>query len=159
MNINLEQIDELRKRSNASYEEAKKALEESNGDMVEALIYLERERKTKHAYYDHENGFENFIRAVKKAIIKGNNTKFIIKKNEAVILSLPVTIVVIITIIAPYITLGAIILALVTGYKIRLQGKNGEDMEVNKHFDKASEYVDKIKTTIKEETPAEDKTL
>ena len=159
MNINLEQIDELRKRSNASYEEAKKALEEANGDMVEALIYLEREKKTKHNECNEENGFENLGKAIKNLIVKGNNTKLIIKKKDSVILSLPVTIVVIITIFAPYISLGGLILALVTGYRIRFQGKNGEDMNVNKHFDKAAEYVENIKTDLKEDAQTTNKTL
>ena len=159
MNINLEQIDELRKRAKVSYEDAKKALEAANGDMVEALIYLEREKKTKFNCENEENGFENLANAIKKLSIKGNNTKLIIKKKDSVVLSLPVTIVVVITIFAPYISLGGLILALVTGYRIRFQGKNGEDMNVNKHFDKAADYVDTIKKDLKEEAPASDKTL
>ena len=159
MNINLEQIDELRKRSNASYEEAKKALEECNGDMVEALIYLEREHKTKHNEFKQESEFHNFIKAIKRIIKKGNTTKFMIKKNEAVILSLPVTLVVIITVFAPHITLVALILALITGHKIRFQSKSGEDMDINKHFDKASEYVTKVKTTLTKDVETENKTL
>ena len=42
MSVNLELIDELRKRANVSYEDARDALEKCNGDMVEALIYLEK---------------------------------------------------------------------------------------------------------------------
>lgn len=45
--INLEQVEELRKRANISYEEAKKALEEANGDILEAIIYLEKQNKIK----------------------------------------------------------------------------------------------------------------
>lgn len=159
MNINLEQIDELRKRSNASYEEAKKALEESNGNMVEALIYLERNKKAKHSECNDEDAFDSFVKFVKRVVVKGNNTKLIIKKNDSTVLSLPVTLVVIVTVIAPYISLGGLILALVTGYKIRFQGKDGQDMNVNKHFEKAAEYVSKAKNNFSEETPVDKKTL
>lgn len=43
--VSLEQVEELRKRANISYEEAKKALEEANGDILEAIIILERQNK------------------------------------------------------------------------------------------------------------------
>ena len=47
MNITLEQIDILRKRANVSYKEAKDALEKNNGNMVEALTYLEEQNRIK----------------------------------------------------------------------------------------------------------------
>ena len=45
MKITLEQIDFLRERANVSYKEAKEALEQSEGDMVEALVMLEKQNK------------------------------------------------------------------------------------------------------------------
>lgn len=43
--ITLEQVEELRKRTNISYDDAKKALEETNGDILEAIINLEKQNK------------------------------------------------------------------------------------------------------------------
>lgn len=40
--ITLEQVEKLRERANVSYDEAKAALEASNGDVLEALIQLEK---------------------------------------------------------------------------------------------------------------------
>ncbi len=40
--ITLEQVEKLRERAGISYEEAKKALEETNGDLLEAVINLEK---------------------------------------------------------------------------------------------------------------------
>jgi len=151
MTINLEQIDELRKRTSASYEDSKKALEECNGDMVEALIYLEKHKKIKPEERTSTDHFGNFLQAVKRIIRKGNNTKFIIKKGDSIILSLSVTIVVIITVVAPYITVMALILALLTGHKIRFQGKNGEDMKINDPLDKVSDYVVSLKNKLTED--------
>ena len=37
----LEKVEKLRERSNVSYEEAKQALNEANGDMLDAMIILE----------------------------------------------------------------------------------------------------------------------
>ncbi len=41
MNITIEMMDELRKRIDVDYKQAKEALTLSGGDMVEALVYLE----------------------------------------------------------------------------------------------------------------------
>ncbi len=47
MTITLEQVDKLRERADVSFEEAKAALEQSNGDLLDALIWLERQGKTR----------------------------------------------------------------------------------------------------------------
>lgn len=151
MTINLEQIDELKKRTNASYEDVKKALEECNGDMVEALIYLEKQKKVKPEEKTTTDNFGNFIKSVKRIIKKGNNTKFIVKKGDSIILSLPVTIVVIITVVAPYITVVALILAILTGHRIKFQGRNGEDLKVNETLDKVSDSVVNLKKKLSED--------
>jgi len=45
--VTLEQVEKLREYANVSYEEAKKALEKNEGDILQALIDLEQEGKTK----------------------------------------------------------------------------------------------------------------
>jgi len=45
MNINIEQVDKLKERANVSYADAKQALEECNGDLLESVIYLEKQGK------------------------------------------------------------------------------------------------------------------
>lgn len=44
--ITIEQVEKLQQRANVSYEEAKEALEKCDGDILEALIMLEKEGKT-----------------------------------------------------------------------------------------------------------------
>ena len=44
---NLEKVEKLRERANVSYEEAKEALEASNWDLLDAMVYLEKQGKTK----------------------------------------------------------------------------------------------------------------
>lgn len=41
----LEQVEKLRSMANISYDEAKTALEATNGDLLEAIIYLEKQGK------------------------------------------------------------------------------------------------------------------
>jgi len=153
MSINLEQIDELRKRANVSYEDAKNALEQSSGNLIEALVYLEKQNKIKP---EETPCSENkFFKKVKKLIKKGNETKLIVKKDDTVVLNICVTLAVIVTIVVPPIVITALILALVTNHKIRIQKKNSEDSEVNKIFDKLSVAVNKVTTKISEEMKTE----
>ena len=43
---NFEKVEKLRERANVSYEEAKEALEASNWDLLDAMIYLEKKGRT-----------------------------------------------------------------------------------------------------------------
>jgi len=45
MKVSIELIDELRSRVNVSYEEAKRVLEENDGDLISSIIQLEKEKK------------------------------------------------------------------------------------------------------------------
>jgi lipopolysaccharide/colanic/teichoic acid biosynthesis glycosyltransferase len=140
MSFNLNQIDELRKRANVSYEDARNALEKCNGDMVEALIYLEKQNKVK-----SNNNCSNFFDKVGEWIKKSNNTRFILKKKEDIVLNLSLTIVILITIFAPYITVVGLLIALFTGHRIKFEGKCIEHTKVNDTMDKISSVVDKAK--------------
>ena len=40
-----EKVEKLRQRANVSYEEAKKALDEANGDVLDAMLALEAQGK------------------------------------------------------------------------------------------------------------------
>ena len=42
----LEKVEKLRERANVTYEEAKEALEASNWDLLDAMVYLEKNGKT-----------------------------------------------------------------------------------------------------------------
>ena len=153
MSINLEQIDELRKRANVSYEDAKNALEQNEGNLIDALVYLEKQNKIK----PEENpcSESKFFKNVKKLIKKGNETKLIVKKDDIVVLNICVTLGIIITIVATPLVIAALIFALVTNHKIRIQKKNNEDLEVNKIFDKMSVAINKVTTKITEEMKTE----
>ena len=44
---NFEKVEKLREHANVTYEEAKEALENSNWDILDAMIYLEKNGKTR----------------------------------------------------------------------------------------------------------------
>lgn len=56
MKISIEQIDELRNRVNVSYEEAKNALEKNEGDLIKAIIELEKKKSKKIERKEHISG-------------------------------------------------------------------------------------------------------
>ena len=41
----LEKVERLRERANVSYEEASKALDEAGGELLDALVILEKQEK------------------------------------------------------------------------------------------------------------------
>ena len=148
MNITLEQIEELRKRVNVSYGDAKEALENSNGDMLEALIYLEKNHKFKED--KAEGTLESLWDKLKALVNKGNNTRFIIRKRDKDVINVTVTLTVIAAVLAMPVFLGGLLIALITGHKIRIEGNNGEDMKINDTLDKVSTAVTAAKRKLAE---------
>src|SRR5690554_3374031 len=125
MKITIEMIDELRRRANVSFEDAKIALEKCEGDLVEALVYLEKQNKFK-----SENTQKNsFSDTIKRLIEKGNKTRFIVSKNGRTALNLSLTISIIVFILAFHISAIALVIALFAGYRFRFEKNNGEDMK------------------------------
>ncbi len=149
MSVRMENIDELRRRTNVSYEAAKDALEKCNDDILEALVYLEKQNMVRpnQTFENKESLWDKFMKLVRK----GNNTRLIIHKREVNILSLPVTLAVIITVIAPYVTFFGLVAALVTGHRIKFEGKGMECSKVNEMMDKVAESVDSAKRKLSED--------
>lgn len=141
----LEKIDEVVKRTNASYEDAKIALEECNGDVLEAVIYIEKNNgcKTNTDSTLKKKG-EELINEIKKIIEKGNVTKLTIKRQGEIILNIPITAGAIGVIIAPFLSLAGITAALLTECTIEILKDNGEIVYIN-------EEVNKGVNTIKDE--------
>lgn len=142
MTSKLEQVDLLRKRANVGYEEAKAALERCDGDIVEALILLEKDNKMK--IENKPKSCSKFVSGVKNVIRKGNRTKFIIRGKNSDLLNLPLTVAVIITIVATPVVVIGVPAALLTNHRIKIEKENGEDTEVNKLFDKMSSAVNSV---------------
>ena len=83
MNITLESIDAVRERSGVGYEEAREALEAAGGSVVDALIYLEQKKKS---------STDERIEKLKAVVKDGSVNKIRLKKDEKVLLTVPVNI-------------------------------------------------------------------
>lgn len=141
MDIRLEDIDVVRERTGVSYSKAKEALEQANGSVVDAIIFIEKEQeKQKGVWTENINvkGSE-LLEKVKDIIKKGNVTKIRVKKGDKVIVDIPITVGVVTTIFFPYLTLLASIIALAAEYTLQIEhpaqgttGVSNSDIE-NKH--------------------------
>ena len=98
MNITIELIDEMRKRTNCSYQEAKELLEKHNGDLIEAIIEFESSQPARSPHcHHHSKG--SFGATIKKLFHKGSVSRFIIEKNNETYLNVPVIILALIVVI------------------------------------------------------------
>lgn len=141
MNNLLEQIDLLRSRANVGYEEAKDALDRTNGDMVEALILLEKENKIRAQQYSGGSFLSNTMDIVKGWIEKGNRSRFVVRKGDHDLLNLSVTVAVVGSVVAPVIPLVGLPIALVTNHKIKVIKEDGQEAGINRVFDRVGTTV------------------
>lgn len=88
---NLEKIDILRDRFNISYSEAQQILEENQWNIVKALIYLEEREKTRKKEDKFSLDKDEIVNYIKDLIEKGNATRIKIKKNDKLLLDIPLT--------------------------------------------------------------------
>lgn len=142
----IEQIDLLRKRANINYEEAKKILENCNGDIVEALIYLEKNKKVKKK--NNSECTDKFYSTVKRLLQKGNETKIVARKKGNTVLTVPVNIGILFSIFAFPVVIGSLILALVTKHSIRIKKDSGDDIKVTKVLGKMTNKVTSVVNDI-----------
>lgn len=89
--ISLEKIDIVRERTGVTYIEAKEALEACQGNVVDALIYIEEKDKSRQNIKEEMyTSKEEFIKWLKDIVKKGNVNRIIVKKDEKVVTDIPV---------------------------------------------------------------------
>ena len=146
MDITLEKVDAVVDRTGVSYKEAKDALEKSDGNVIEAIVYLEQQRKSWGSSVSDKG--EEVLDKLKEAIRKGNATKIIIKKDGEIIMNIPVTAGAIGTILSlPMAALG-ISAAMLSKCTFEIVREDGQIVNVN---DVVEKKADKVKDTFKNE--------
>lgn len=161
--ITLEKVDKVRERTNTTYAEAKYALEQCDGDVLEAIIYLENiktseKESQKEGKYE---SFEEFKVYIKEVVRKGNVTRIKIKKDDRTVVDIPVNAGVaagVIAIMLPQLLAIGVVTAIVTKLTIEITRENGEVEVVNKYIkgayddikDKASDVAESIKSKVSE---------
>ena len=169
-NITLEKVDMVRERTGVSYEKAKQALELCEGDVLEALIYIE---KTEGILNDNDEFFdddeenktpisiEELKVWFKQIIEKGNIARIKIKKDDNELIDIPVNAGIaagVVAIIIPPILAAGVIAAIATKITIEITNKDGSVEIINKQVskvasdvkNKANDFADMVKNKVNE---------
>ena len=119
MEITLEKIELVKDRTGVTYAEAKKALEDADGSVVDAIIAIEETVNSG----DKKRGFgekgEALFASLKSLIKKGNVAKIQVKKDGDSILNVPVNAGILGICIAPLASVVAIVAAF--GFKCTIE--------------------------------------
>lgn len=173
----LEQVEKLREKANVSFEEAKAALDASNGDLLDAIILLEKqgkinppvgggyfssknsaseEKETAHeekrTYERHGESFSEMMRRFgrfcAKIIGKANRNYFEAEKDGKVMISVPVTVLVLAIVFFFWVVLPLAIVGLFFGFRYRFIGEDLGRESVNKVMDSATDTAENIKRSF-----------
>lgn len=122
----LEKIDAIRERTGVSYEQAKKTLDAAGGDVVEALIMLERkesEKKDQGPNWTEKMQIQGteLVGKVKELVREGNVRKIVVKQEDRVVFEFPLTLGAIGAIIAPQLAALGAVAALLTKCTIEIE--------------------------------------
>lgn len=130
---NLEKIDMIRERLAVSYELAHQALQESDGDVVAALIKLEKESEAKSKTSVNSDVFhvkgQELVGKIKEIVKEGNVNKIVVKNNDKTLVEIPVTAGVVSLVLFPYLTLLAGATAMYKDYTLEIDKKKESNLE------------------------------
>jgi hypothetical protein len=115
----LEKVDAVRARFNVTYEEALAALNESNGDVMQALIALERKENAWTEKISVSGG--ELVTKIKEIIHQGNVRRVVVKQDDRVLFEVPLMLGALGAIIAPQLAAIGAIAALVTKCTIEIE--------------------------------------
>ena len=88
MNFSIHEVDQVIERTQCTYEEAKSALLESDGDVLDAIIILENKKKSgsfkSFADFFNTGNYEErtpdtIVEKIKDILSEGNATKFLVR--------------------------------------------------------------------------------
>lgn len=172
-----EMIKVLMEKTNVSYEEAEKVLQECDWDLLDSIIYLERQGKVENNEANtvievaveskEENKKENgenhkrksggigeiigrVFKFIGKVINKGNENYFEARKESKKPIKISITISALLLIIGFWPVTVLLVVGLFLGYKYSIIGPDINTDKVNDILDKASESADNIKSDFKE---------
>ncbi len=164
--ITLEQVDQLRKRTNCSYEEAKALLEKHNGNVLEAIVDFEQSKNRRSYVTDKKpqgKQMRDFWKGVQELIQKGFATRVMIEDRNSILLNVSVNIMLLLIIIMPPVTIPILLIMIILGYKINIRKQAGGDVNLTSMVQDVADkftgrnHSEKPHPTAEEEVVDEDK--
>ncbi len=169
----IEQVERLREKANVTYDEAKAALEACNNDLLDAIIYLEKQGKVKNegGFYSSRketsagapaempreeapggNGFSDLFRRFGafclRLLGKGNENAFEVFRYGERRTSMPVTVLVLLLIFAFWITIPLLVVGMFFGFRYRFSGPDLGKNVVNDPLSNAADAAEELKQSI-----------
>jgi len=168
MNL-FEMAEKLRQHTGVTFEEAKAALEKCQGDMLDAAILLEQQGKTKTGGgtystrqetpsvnstmpEDSESfsqaahrGMRWLVKQLGKWLRVGNNNYLVVCHDGEKPVKFPVTLFVILLLVAFWVVVPLLIIGLFTGFTYRFEGPNFGKKQVNDALDQMSATANQVK--------------
>ena len=185
MAVSLEQVERLREKVDISYEEAKALLEQTNGDLLDALILLERQGRVERAgggfYTTRPQGEErplsgplgvgdywrrtrtdtskmswrDRLREVWDTLVNvlrhSTENQFEVWRRGELMTSIPVLILIILIIVAFWISVPLLVVGLLIGCRYRFSGPDLGKENINNAMNTVSETVDDMVDSVKQE--------
>jgi len=128
--ITIEQIDEFRKRTHSSYEDAKYFLEKNNGDILDAIIDFERTKTGKDRRYQSPKQRNDLGDKFADLLQKGIDTKIVVEDKGSVLFKVPVIILLLLLPLWVFVLIFAILLSTL-GYKFSIREEKSQNTNVN----------------------------
>jgi hypothetical protein len=143
----LEDVEFIRSRANVTYDEAISLLDAYEGDVVRVMAELERSGKLRHGGSAESTPWET----IKSIFKKGYEHRMIIRKGEKTIVNFSIIFWIIAVIFAFYVTIPALVIALLLGYRISFRNECGTSDDFKNMAYTAKENIKKAANTIRDE--------
>ena len=161
MEITLEKIELVKDRTGVSYRDAKEALEATNGNVVDAIIKIEDEINAGARAKITDNGAK-VIEKIKEYVHQGNVNHITVKRDGEIVLNIPITVGVVGTALAPWLTVIGSVVALGMKCDILLVKEDGSTIDLSSKVtdtlgemrEKGSEAMDAMRSKAAEAAQA-----
>ena len=158
-----ELVEKLRERANVSYEDAKRALEASNWDLLDAMVLLEnegriqseenpafttrREPRPQHVYTDDSARgiLRRLVDVLVSLINRASKIDVVVSRYGKTVMTLPLIAVILLVLFAPWMTIPIMLIALFFGFRYAFRGEGISD-KVNQAMDRVADAADSIRS-------------
>ena len=166
----MEKVERLREKANVTYEEAKAALEQTGGDLLDAMVLLERQGKVKEPAQstfstdyeeqteyvkvrdkveEQEKSAPSFGRTIGR-LFRGfirfiRNTTFFVTKGEEAVFTMPTIVFVLLLFFFWEILAPVMIIALFFGIRYSFEGEE-EAEKANSILNKAGDFAQDVRS-------------
>ena len=162
---NYEMTEKLSEKMGVTMEAAKTALEACDWDMLDAALMLEKARGEEKAAYSTRQAeaepMENASRRtdgrsllrklgelIRKLVACGNRNRLEVRKNDELVMEIPVTAVALLLIFAFWVCIPLLVIGLFAGFRYSFSGNELGREGINHAMDKAAEAADRVKEEL-----------